>query len=182
MEEEKNVTPDVQEESVEENKEEQVDVPVEPDFEPETRYEDVYNEEDQSSDEELVAEDREAINKVTNEKIQPLAERLEYMETVSDIDSFIGSKPEYVKYRNSMVKYATHSAYSNIPIHNIAAIVASKDLERLGAEKERNIQKEVSETQGFGKTIREEPGSQNDWSKATKEDIERKRQEVLGQI
>jgi hypothetical protein len=163
--------------------------PVKPEvIEPETRTtaqikEDkkVKTEEDE---EEIDPDDEKTIGKVVERRMKPVTEALEQLQKVKDeqeVDSFIRSKPEYGKYRDVMIKYVQHPAYANIPVHNIAAIVAARDLQKLGAEKEREASKKAQDTKGNAQPIHKVPGGKPDWSKASKEDFEAQRARVLGQ-
>jgi hypothetical protein len=138
-------------------------------------------EETEDEDNEVTPEDEKAISKIVDKKVGDKLKKLEEMENKSEVDSFIVVKPEFGKYREVALKYMNHPAYANIPIHNIMAIVASKDLQKLGAEKEREAQKKAKDTQGGGSSVREPAKGTVDWSKATKEQLHAKQAEVMGQ-
>ena len=96
-----------------------------------------------------------------------------------EVDSFIRDNPEYSKYRAVALKYMKSSAYGNVPAHNIMAIVASRDLQKLGAEKEREAAEKAKNTGGGGSSFRKPKGGEIDWSKATPEEMAAKRAEIL---
>jgi hypothetical protein len=73
-----------------------------------------------------------------------------------------------------------HPAYKNIPVKNIAAIVAARDLQKIGAMKEREAQRKANETRGGGSSARPTPGAGKDWHRAPKAEVEAKKAEVLG--
>jgi hypothetical protein len=169
-------------EAKEEEDEEDVEVPDPEERSPKKKDEDApppKNEEDEGDD---LDEDKK-INKVVDEKLKPLSEALSEVQRLKDekeVDSFIRVKPEFEKYRDSMVKYISHPAYKNIPVHNIAAIVASKDLLKMGAKKERDAAQKAKETQGGGAPVRKPVGQKIDWLNAPIEDFEAQKAKVLG--
>lgn len=106
--------------------------------------------------------------------------KLTEMENKMEIASFVGAKPEYAKYKDSMLKYMNHPAYSNVPVQNIAAIVASKDMQKIGAAKEREAQRTVAETKSPGSNFRKPTTAKTDWLTASKEEFEAQKSAVLG--
>jgi len=169
-----------------EDKEEEIN-PEE--FEPETRTpaqikKDKEEGNPPEEEDEIDPEDEKTISKVVEKRMKPVSEALQQLQKVKDeqeVDAFIRVKPEYAKYRDVMVKYVGHPAYAQIPVHNIAAIVASKDLQKLGAEKEREAAKKAEETKDKGNQIRKQAGGATDWKNVPKSDFEAKRAEVMGQ-
>lgn len=155
-------------------KEEELDINK---IEPETRY----KQEEKSKEkeeEEFDPEDKDKIEKIVDRKV---GSKLFEMENKMEVSSFVASKPEYGKYKDVILKYMVHPDYKNIPVYNIAAIVASKDLMKLGAQKEREAMQKAKDTQGGGSTVRKE-GTVTDWHNATKEDFENQKSKVLGQV
>lgn len=106
--------------------------------------------------------------------------RLQEIKDTIDVDNYIAANPDYGKYRQSMLTYIKHSAYSNIPVKNIAAIVSANDAQMIGARKEREAQAQVASTKGGGTTVRPTEGAVKDWTKATPEEVAAKTAEVLG--
>jgi hypothetical protein len=97
------------------------------------------------------------------------------------VDQFVAEKPEFAKYKPVILKYLQHPVYSKIPVKNIAAMVASNDLLKLGAKKEREAQAKADATKTGGQPVRKQGMGQVDWSKAPKEDFEAHKRRVLGQ-
>ena len=168
----------VEEEKVEEEEEKEEEF----DLEPETREEVKEEEPEKKEDPETYPDDEELISKVTSKKIGPLEKKLDHLATVSEVDAFIQSQPEYSKYRATMIKHATHPAYSKIPVSFIANALASKDQQKIGAAKERAAQKKVDETKGAGKGTREVAPGETDWRKVSNDAFEKKRAEILGRL
>jgi hypothetical protein len=105
-------------------------------------------------------------------QLQETADRLE-------VESFIQEKPEYSKYKQVMLKYLQHPVYSKIPVKNIAAIVASSDLMKLGAKAEREAQAKANSTKGPGTTVRSPLGGQKDWHSVSRQEFEEQKRRVL---
>ena len=165
-----------EEEQAEEEKEEEFDL------DPETREKEKEEEPEKKEDTETYPDDEELISKVTSKKIGPLEKKLDHLATVSEVDAFIQSKPEYSKYRATMIKHAEHPAYSKIPVSFIANALAAKDQQKIGAAKERAAQKKVDETRGAGKGVRDVSPGETDWRKVSNDAFEKKRAEVLGRL
>ena len=106
-------------------------------------------------------------------QLQDTADRLE-------VDQFVQEKPEFAKYKPIILKYLQHPVYSKIPVKNIAAMVASSDLIKLGAKKERDAQAKADATKTSGQTVRKEQGGTTDWTKASKDEFEAQKRAVLG--
>jgi len=157
----------------------------EEEIEPETRGEkktekkEDEDEEDQEEDE-ISPEDEKAIGKIVDKRVGDKLASIQKIKDETEVDAFIRAKPEYGKYRSSMLKYMSHDSYKNIPVHNIAAIVSARDLQKIGAQKEREAQRKADETKGGGSTARK-PGGAIDWRTASKEEFEAQKAKVLGQ-
>ncbi len=130
-------------------------------------------------DEEVLPEDKKVISKVVNDALTPIQKQLQDQADRAELNNFISEKPEFAKYKPAIEVYMKHPAYRNIPVKNIAAIVAAKDLQKIGAQKEREAQAAANATKGGGNTARVTPG-QKDWSTASKEEFEAKKAEVFG--
>ena len=153
-------------------------------IEPETRgkKEDEEPEGDEEP-EEGVPDDEKVISKIVDKKLKGVSSITKELQEIKDrqeVDSFINAKPEFGKYRDTILKHVAHPAYKNIPVHFIAAAIASKDMQKLGAQKEREAAKKAKETQGNGGSYRKPGGVKVDWLTATKEDFEAQREKVLG--
>jgi len=134
-------------------------------------------------DEEVDPDDEKTIGKVVDKKLKEVNQKLEEVQRLRDeaeVTSFIQAKPEFGKYRGAMLKYLSHPAYKNIPVHTIATIVAAKDLEKIGAEKEREAQRKAADTKEKGTTART-PMGKVDWHTASKEAVAEQRAKVFGQ-
>lgn len=156
---------------------------------PETRTKEEKKEDDkekkkdgEEDDEDIDPEDDKTIGKIVDRKMKVVSDQLKDIQGIKDereVDSFIASKPEFGKYKPAIMKYLQHPAYKNIPVYNIASIVASKDLQAMGAQKERDAQKKTKDTQVAGGTVRK-PGGKVDWHSASKADFDAQRAKVLG--
>ena len=140
-------------------------------------------ESEEEEEEEINPEDEKTIGKVVDRKLKDVTETLKEVQSIKDqteVDSFIRVRPELGKYRDVALKYMAHPAYANIPVGNIMAIVSSKDQQKLGAQKEREIQKKVNDTRQPGNPAREPGRGKFDWKNASPEDVEAQRAKVLG--
>jgi len=95
-----------------------------------------------------------------------------------EVDGYIRDNPEFAKYRAVALKYMKDSSYINLPAKNIMAIVAFKDSQKIGAQKEREAAEKAKNTKGGGSDFRKPTGAKTDWSKATSEEIEAKKAEI----
>jgi len=148
---------------------------------PETRTEiEKQKERIRKEEEEIDPDDEATISRVLEKKVGPLEKELRATKDQIEVDAFIRDNPEYAKYRGVALKYMANPAYSNIPAHNIMAIVASKDLQKLGAQKEREAAENAKKTRGGGSSFRKPGGGGIDWSKASAEEVAAKKAEILG--
>lgn len=122
-------------------------------------------------------EDRARIQKIVDKTVGGTVQQLQRQLAV---DQFFNGKPEFAKYKGAAEKYLNHPTYAGLPIQNIVAIVASKDMQKIGAQKEREAQRIVSETQNPGTTVRKPAGGTTDWHSASKDDFEAQKAKVLG--
>lgn len=163
------------EEETPEEEEEEIDVEK---YNPEVRKE--KKEKDLPvDDDEIDPDDQKRISKVVDEKIGSTVRELE---NKIEVSNFLRSKPEFVKYEQVMLKYMSHPDYANIPVHNIAAIVSSKDMMKIGAAKERAAQKTVEETKNPGTAVRKVEADVKDWYNASKEDFEAQKAKIFNRI
>lgn len=140
-------------------------------------------EEGEEEDVEVDPEDKKTIGKVVDEKIHDFQGKLSEVDKLKDqqeVTEFVGENPEFKPYKGVMLKYLAHPAYRNIPVENIARIVAGDDLQKLGAKKEREAAAKAKSTQDKGTTTRKPQSGRTDWLEASKEDFERKKNEVMG--
>src|SRR3990167_6194402 len=135
-------------------------------------------------DGEIDSDDEKAISKMVAKQIKPVQEtlkRVQEMEDRAEVDSFIAVRPEFAKYRGVILKHVQHPSYANIPIHNIAAMVSAKDMQALGAAKEREAARKAAETKGGGQMQRKVTSGKTDWGKISSEDFAVQRAKVMGQ-
>lgn len=158
-----------------EEKEEEVTIDLEK-ITPEVRRQ-REEEKKEEEEEEIDYDDQKRISKIVQREV---GSKLVEMENKSEVQAFVASKPEFAKYQGVILKYMAHPDYANIPVHNIAAIVASKDLMKIGAAKEREAQDKVNKTKDSGTTVRKLESQSKDWHTASKEDFEAQRNKVLG--
>jgi hypothetical protein len=133
-------------------------------------------------DDDVDPDDEKTIGKVVDKKLKAVSEQLKEVQHLRDeaeVTAFIQVKPEFGKYRGAMLKYLAHPSYKNIPVHSIAVIVAAKDLEKIGAEKEREAQRKAADTKDKGSTARQ-PLGKVDWNNATRETVAEQRSKIFG--
>lgn len=134
-------------------------------------------------EDEIDPEDKKNISKVVDEKLTDFTGKLDEVQKIKDqqeVDSYVSDNPEFKPYKGVMLKYLAHPAYKNLPVKNVAAIVAASDLQKLGAKKEREAAAKAKETQGGGNTTRKPQGSKTDWATASSEEFQKKKNEVMG--
>ncbi len=136
-------------------------------------------ESDDEDDDDSDPDDKARIERIVEKRV---GSKLTEMENKMEVSAFVNAKPEYSKYQGAILRYMNHPAYAKIPVHNIAAIVASKDMMKLGAAKEREAQKKVSETKSVGETVRKPNGENTNWHNAPKSDFEAQKARVLGRM
>jgi len=146
-------------------------------LEPEVRTKAEIKKEESEEEDETDPEDKARIEKIVEKKV---GGKMVEIENKMEVQSFVAAKPEYAKYQNVILKYMNHPAYANIPVYNIAAIVASKDAQKIGAAKEREAQRVVAETKSPGGTVRKTTGETTDWLNAPKAEYEAQKAKVLG--
>jgi hypothetical protein len=131
--------------------------------------------------EDIDPDDVETIGKIVNKQTAGVKKQLQDTQDRLEVEAYIQEKPEFAKYKPVIMKYLQHPVYGKLPVKNIAAIVASDELMRIGAKKEREVQAKADSTKTGGATARKEGGSQTDWTKASKEEFESQKRKVLGQ-
>ena len=175
IEKDEDVVEEEEEKEEEKPEEEEEDIDVEK-ITPEVRKERKEKAQSEEDDDEIDPDDQKMISKVVDEKVGGVVRDLE---NKIEVSNFLRSKPEFVKYEQVMLKYMSHPDYANIPVHNIAAIVASKDMMKLGAAKEREAQKKVNESKNPGNQVRKVEPDTKDWSTASKEDFEAQKAKIF---
>lgn len=140
---------------------------------PQTRFQDQQKDDD-GEDGDIDPDDEKTISKVVDKKLRQQQDQAE-------LNAFIVENPEFSKYKTAIETYMKHPTYNNIPVANIAAIVAHKDLMKLGAQKEREAQKRASDTKNnVNNSSRADTKKGTDWGSASPEAVAQKRAEVLG--
>jgi len=131
----------------------------------------------ESDDDDIDPDDKARIAKVVEKQVGSTVKEIQKQ---MQIDGFFNSNPEYAKYKGAAQKYLSHPSYANLPIHNIVAIVASKDMMKIGAAKEREIAAKVAATKAPGTTVKNDNQGKENWLNAPKESFEAQRAKVLG--
>jgi len=98
----------------------------------------------------------------------------------AELNTFLRKHPEFVKYEEVITKYKNHPNYKNVPINGIAAIVSSKDAQKIGADKEAAAHAKANKTKSPGESVRKVEAGGTDWSKASAEDFATQRAKVFG--
>lgn len=125
-------------------------------------------------------DDAKTIETIVDQKLADGRKELQDIKDELEVDKYIQANPDFSKYKPAILKYMKHPAYSNIPAKNIAAIVASNDLMKLGAKKERDAQKNADATKTKGSQARKPINSATDWSKAPADAVEAQIRKVKG--
>lgn len=131
--------------------------------------------------EDIDPDDVAVISKVVDAQTSGVKKILQEAQDRAEIEEFIREKPEFAKYKPALEKYIKHPVYSQIPVKNIAVMVASDELMRLGAVKEREAQVKADSTKTGGNPVRRPQGGQTDWTRASKDEFESQKRKVLGQ-
>lgn len=108
----------------------------------------------------------------TKKQMQTIADRLE-------VDTFIQERPEFTKYKPAILKYLENPVWNQIPIKYIASAVASDDLMKIGARKEREAQSKANATKDGGSQVRTQDGGATDWSRVPKAAFEEQKRRIL---
>lgn len=124
-------------------------------------------------------DDDKRIEGLIDKKLTPLQDENRKLQAKVDIDGFIASNPDFAKYRASITEYKNHPHYQNVPVHELARMVAANDLMKIGARAERAAAAKANGTKQPGHSARQ-TGTQKDWGAASKEDFAAQRAAVLG--
>jgi hypothetical protein len=125
-------------------------------------------------------EDNKKIRGVVEGYMSPILKQQQEQQDRIEINAFIGANPDYAKYKGAIESHVKDPAYARIPIDRIAKMVASDDLMKIGARREREAQRKAKETGGNGNSSRNNNPNRKDWSSESKEAFEAKKNEVLG--
>lgn len=127
---------------------------------------------------EMDPEDKKRIDKLIEKRVTPVQQQLQQQNDELEVNTYLLEHPEYGKYKGAILKYVAHPAYAQIPVKNIAAMVSADDMQKLGAQKEREAQRKVAETRNPGSGGKK-PSGEKDWHTASKEEYNAKLAEVL---
>jgi hypothetical protein len=125
-------------------------------------------------------EDARTIGNIVEKQTASVKKALQESQDRLEVDTFIQTKPEFAKYKGAILKYLQHPVYSQIPVKNIATLVAGNDLVKLGAEMERQAQSKAASTQSTGQQVRTQQATGSDWKKMTKNDFESHKRKIMG--
>jgi len=137
-------------------------------------------EEPEPDEEEVDPEDEKTIGKIVDKRLGAVTDDLRATKDQLEVDALLRDRPELSKYRGVILKHMKHPAYQNIPAHNIAAMVAAKDQQAIGAKKEREAADKANKTKGGGTSARKPGGGAIDWAKATPEEVAAQKNKILG--
>lgn len=126
-------------------------------------------------------DDVKVISKVVEKQTASVKQKLQEAQDQAEIDSYLRNNPEMTKYKPVIEKYIKHPVYSQIPVKNIAAMVASDELMKIGAKKEREAQIKADSTKQVGTQVRKPQAGQKDWTRASRDEFEAQKRRVLGQ-
>lgn len=123
-------------------------------------------------DDDIDPEERERINKIVGRSVGSQVQQLEQKYRV---DAFFSENKEFAKYKNATAKYLSHPDYKHLPINNVVAIVAAKDMQKIGAAKEREAQRRVQESSNPGTGVRQTNAGSFNWATAPKDQFEQQK-------
>lgn len=131
--------------------------------------------------EDVDPEDAKTIGKIVEKQTASVKQQLQDTQDRIEVDAYLNENPELSKYRGVILKHMKHPAYRQIPVEKIGAMVASSDLLKIGAKKEREAQAKADATKTKGQTARQKGGGAMDWKKAPAEAVEDQIRKVKGQ-
>lgn len=148
------------------------------DYEVETREMDSDAEVDYGD--EIDPEDAKTIGTIVEKQTASVKSKLQDTQDRLEVDGYLAENPQFKKFKPVILKHMKHPAYRQIPVKNIAAMVASKDLMQMGAEAERKAQADADATKNKDTPARKPAGGKRDWKKAPKEAFEEQVRKVKG--
>lgn len=131
--------------------------------------------------EDVDPDDVQVISKVVEKQTASVRQALQDAQDQTEINNYIKDNPEMEKYKPVIEKYLKHPVYSQIPVKNIGAMIASDDLLKIGAKKEREAQARADATRQTGTQVRTPQGGKKDWTKVSKDEFEAQKRRILGQ-
>lgn len=129
---------------------------------------------------EVDPEEAKTIGSIVEKQTASVKKALQEAQDRIEVDTFIQDKPEFAKYKGAILKYLQHPVYSQIPVKNIATMVAANDLIKLGAEMERQAQTKAATTQTTGTQVRTAQAIGSNWTKMNKNDFEAHKRKIMG--
>ena len=132
-----------------------------------------YNEKEEEIDESL-----DDVDKVKLEQ-QKMAQEIAKQRNEIDVNNFLLGNPEYSKYKDKIMQRAVHPAYKNIPVKELALIVAGRDLVALGAEKERNAVAKQKASVTVGTAKQQKIEAKPDWANMSSEECQKRSNEMF---
>jgi hypothetical protein len=131
-------------------------------LEPEVRTaQEIADDKAEEDDDSMDEDERKAIDSRIQKQLTPIQKQIQRQNDEIEVNGFLVDNPEYSKYKPAIMKFIGHSAYKNIPVSAIAAIVSSKDSQRIGAAKERAAAAKVKGTQAGGNQTRSNDAAGN---------------------
>lgn len=131
---------------------------------------------------EIDPDDAKTIGAVVEKQTASVKQRLQETQDRVEVDEYVADNPQFSKYKPVILKHMKHPAYSKIPVKNIAAMVASEDLMKMGAKAEREAQSKADSTKTKGTTVRKPAGGSMEWNKAPQDAVEDQIRKVKGHI
>jgi hypothetical protein len=165
---------DFDEENQEETPEEKKEEPEEPQIDVEKLEIETRGVGEVDYGEDIDPDDVKVISTVVEKQTQAIKDKLE-------LDTFVNDNPQFSKYRPAIQKYMNHPKYKEIPLRFIAAGLASNELLKEGARREREAQAKADSTKTGGSPARKPAAGQTDWTRASKDEFEEHKRKVLGQ-
>ena len=150
------------------------------DFEPEARG-GKYEVEKDEDDDDMDADDKARIDKQISRQLTPLQRRIQDQNDTIEVNDYVMNNPEMSKYKPVILKYMKHDAYKNIPVKNIASIVAGGDMKKIGAKLEREASQKVKATKKGGSSSRGKDTNKYDPTTSTFAEHEAEMARVKGQ-
>lgn len=136
------------------------------------------DDDDKGGDGEMDPEDKKKIGGLVKKEMAPIIKQQQELQRTTTINAFIQANPDYAKYQKSIM--SKMDAVPGLSVADAAAIVSSRDMQIIGARKEREAQKKVLETRGTGSSSRTFTPTGKDWGTAPKSDYEAQKARVLG--
>ena len=127
-------------------------------------------------EEDIDEEDQARISRIVDERLKQagVGDTRDQLQ----VDSVIRDSPELSPYRARALKYMT--VHPTLVAQDAMNIVTAKDQQKIGAQKEREAQEKAGSTRNSGGTVRSTGTTTGvDWSKASTEDINAKRDEII---